>query len=408
MNPNLENAVTAHRGGHLAEARLLYQAVLSRRPKDADALNFLGILEFQVGERRRGIELLRKSLAAAPCNPHAWINLGNMLAAEQGTAEAIAAYQRAIAIDRTRPEAWYNLGVCQRRLRQLDAASMSLRRAIDARPDYGVAYEALGILLYQSDRMDEAADVYRRWLTVDPDHPVARHMATATSGEPEPARADDHFVATLFDRAAASFDERLAALGYRAPQLVAELLVLHPGYQSARLDILDAGCGTGLCGALLRSSARRLTGVDLSEGMLAKARDRRIYDELVAVELTSYLAGQRQAFDVVISADTLCYFGDLDPVARAAARALKPAGLLVFTVEALDGEEQGPYRLQPHGRYGHADGYLRDVVETASLAVLALDRVVLRKERGADVHGWLVAARASATTFPGRANITTA
>jgi len=399
MNRDLERALDAHHRGRVDEARRLYEAVLRRRPKDGDALNFFGILEFQLGRHRRGIELLRRSLGAAPGNPHAWINLGNMLAAEQGTVEAIAAYQRAIAIDPARPEAWYNLGVCQRRLRQLDAASVSLRRAIDERPDYGVAYEALGILLHQTGHADEAAEIYRRWLNVDPGHPIARHMAAATSGETGPARADDQFVATLFDRAAASFDERLAALGYRAPQLVAELLVLHAGYQSGRLEILDAGCGTGLCGALLRSSARRLVGVDLSEGMLIKASDRGIYDELVEAELTAYLDGQRHSFDVMVCADTLCNFGDLEPVTRAAGRALKPSGLMVFTVEALDDNEQGPFRLQPHGRYAHADGYVREVVEMASLTVLALDRAVLRKERGADVHGSLVAARAAAVAL---------
>jgi predicted TPR repeat methyltransferase len=78
--------------------------------------------------------------------------------------------------------------------------------------------------------------------------------------------------------------------------------------------------------------------------MLIKARERSIYAELVAAELTAYLAGQPRAFDVVICADTLCYFGDLVSIGEAAARALKPAGLLVFTVEALDAARQGARR----------------------------------------------------------------
>ena len=40
------------------------------------------------------------------------------------------------------------------------------------------------------------------------------------------------------------------------------------------LDILDAGCGTGLCGPLLAPYARRLVGVDLSDGMLKHAREK--------------------------------------------------------------------------------------------------------------------------------------
>ena len=50
---------------------------------------------------------------------------------------------------------------------------------------------------------------------------------------------------------------------------------------SKRLDVLDAGCGTGLCGPLVAPYARRLAGVDLSEGMLAHAKEKNVYDELI-------------------------------------------------------------------------------------------------------------------------------
>ena len=50
---------------------------------------------------------------------------------------------------------------------------------------------------------------------------------------------------------------------------------------SKQLDVLDAGCGTGLCGPLLAPYARRLIGVDLSEGMLALAKEKHVYDALI-------------------------------------------------------------------------------------------------------------------------------
>lgn len=90
------------------------------------------------------------------------------------------------------------------------------------------------------------------------------------------------------------------------------------------LDMLDAGCGTDLCGPLLRAQARRLVGVDLSSGMVAKARARVGYDELVVAQLTAYLQVHSDAYDVVVSTDTLIYFGDLSPVFAAALGALRP------------------------------------------------------------------------------------
>ena len=85
---------------------------------------------------------------------------------------------------------------------------------------------------------------------------------------------------------------------------------------SHRLDVLDAGCGTGLCGALVAPFARRLTGVDLSDGMLAHAKDKNVYHALVKAELTEYLRANREAFDLIVSADTLVYFGDLTASSR--------------------------------------------------------------------------------------------
>ena len=55
--------------------------------------------------------------------------------------------------------------------------------------------------------------------------------------------------------------------------------------QAHRLDVLDAGCGTGLCGALVAPFARRLLGVDLSEGMLAHAMEKSVYHELFKAKL---------------------------------------------------------------------------------------------------------------------------
>jgi predicted TPR repeat methyltransferase len=102
---------------------------------------------------------------------------------------------------------------------------------------------------------------------------------------------------------------QLAKLSYRAPALVAEMLKRSGVDPSKRVHILDAGCGTGLCGPLVAPYACRLVGVDLSEGMLARARERDVYDVLVKGELTAYLEACTDTFDVIVSADTLVYFG---------------------------------------------------------------------------------------------------
>jgi predicted TPR repeat methyltransferase len=201
----------------------------------------------------------------------------------------------------------------------------------------------------------------------------------------------------VFDSFSKSFDSKLAMLGYRAPALVAVAVSECLGTAATGLKVLDAGCGTGLCAALLKPFAGWLTGIDLSDGMLAKARGRGLYDGLHQAELTAYMQQHVAHYDVVVSADTLVYFGALDEAVLAAAQALRPGGHLCFTVETLAESETGDYRLQHHGRYAHSKAYLEAVLARAGFAVLKLDREVLRSEGGKPVAGWLVLAQAAST-----------
>jgi predicted TPR repeat methyltransferase len=160
---------------------------------------------------------------------------------------------------------------------------------------------------------------------------------------------------------------------------------------------VDAGCGTGLCGPALRPYARQLAGCDLSEGMLRRAWSRQVYDVLHKAELTFYLETQPEAFDAVISADTLCYFGALEVALAAARRCLRPGGWLIFTVEALPEGHAESHVLQTNGRYAHARSYLEQAMRATSLEPVAIVSDTLRQESGEAVVGWLVTARRSSS-----------
>ncbi len=216
-------------------------------------------------------------------------------------------------------------------------------------------------------------------------------MAAALSGTQVPKRADDRYIASVFDHYAATFDEHLKHLEYRAPELVAANLAPQLETGGAAV-LLDAGCGTGLCGPLLRPFCSRLIGVDLSPRMIEHARRRGDYEELVVAELVAFMRDRPGAFDAIVSADTLVYFGALEEVCQAAHDSLRSGGLFVFTVEALLTGD-APHQLLVHGRYAHRDTYLRSVLEQHGFAVLELRREALRMERLQDVIGYLVMAR---------------
>jgi predicted TPR repeat methyltransferase len=386
----IEKALELHKAGRLAEAEAIYLRLVSARANDADALHFLGLLRMHQGRRDAAIELMQRSLKSLPTNPHAWNNLGNLMMVAGELDGAEDAYIRATNLAPKLGEAWFNLGVLFRRKRRPEDALSSFRRVLDSNPKFSRAYESLGLLLYRMGRSDHAADVYRKWLEVEPDNPVARHMWSATTGERVPVRADDRYVTALFDGFADSFDAALGGLDYAAPQLLSAALSERVNFGKGDLDILDVGCGTGLCGLLLRSSAKTLVGVDLSPGMLAKARAREVYDELVEAELCAFMRARPEAFEVVNCADTLVYFGALEDALSAAHACLRPGGTFAFTVEAEPPDSREAYRIHSHGRYSHGADYVVQTMLQSGFVDVEREAVVLRKERGEDVSGHLV------------------
>jgi predicted TPR repeat methyltransferase len=238
---------------------------------------------------------------------------------------------------------------------------------------------------------DRAVQVCEEWIKDEPNSVVATHTLAACSGKNVPPRASNEYVQRVFDSFAGSFEAKLARLQYRAPTLVAEALAETGIPADKSRDVLDVGCGTGLCGPLLAPYARNLVGIDLSGGMLNHAAEKRIYDDLIQAELTAYLQQlPRDSYDVIVTADTLVYFGGLEEVIDAAALALRPNGVLIFTVEeAIEPDGADSYSIQPHGRFSHGAAYVERLLVRAGL-LPTIGRAELRLESGVPVAGLVV------------------
>lgn len=417
-------AMQMHREMKLDAAEKCYRSALQVEPDNANALHYLGVLLHQRRQLPEAIELIQRSIAI-DSGVAAWQNnFGNVLLEESRYDEAAAAYARCSELDENNLEVLNNLGVLLRKLNRQDEAEESFKRAIARDPSFGDAHANLAtlctlqerfpeafshladalalkprsidirrllVMAYgKAGRIEEARETCQEWLKLDPDDARAAHFLAAYGAVDVPERASDQYVVMEFDGFASSFDARLASLEYRAPQLVGDAVAGLLGAPAKTCVILDAGCGTGLCAPYLRPYAKWLGGVDLSANMLSRARDRGLYDELIQSELVHCLQTNDGGFDVVVSADTLCYFGKLTNAFAAVKLALRPAGYWVFTVEAhtLDAE----FKLQHHGRYSHSKNYIERELSTAGFRNVHLQAVNLRFESGEPVVGWLVSA----------------
>merc|ERR1711972_365383 len=136
----------------------------------------------------------------------------------------------------------------------------------------------------------------------------------------------------------------MGKLQYTVPQHVAtEVARLVAKRGAAFASALDAGCGTGLVGPLVRRSVQgSLIGADLSEKSLDVPRALKtedgasIYEKLYSGDLLK-LVFDEGPFDAVLAADVLVYFGDLSSLILSFSRLLVPGGTLIFSCERIDG-----------------------------------------------------------------------
>ena len=428
----LEAALELHRADRLAEAKQAYEQVLQANPDCADALYLLGVLSHSIGKPDEAIALIRKAIELRPEFTEAQNDLGNVLheagqlekaasvfrklirfkpqhadainnlgvvLKDQGKhVEAVTAFKKAIELNPKNAGQHYNLGNALKKLDRLDEAIAAFRCSIELKPNYTDAHQSLAATLRRAGRLHEAREAFQHWLQQDPENPIARHMLTACSDEEPPSRASNEYVRQVFDRFAGTFDEDLRELGYQGQRVLAAAITEELSHAEKSLDVLDVGCGTGLCGPLLRRYARKLVGVDLSPAMLDRARRLNVYDELVTAELTTYLSDVVAAFDLIASTDTMNYFGVLEPVLVSMAGALRDGGCVVFTFEEDESEhsELG-YRLSHHGRYCHTVDYLKKCLAEAGLTIRGITSTVLRLEANLPVKGIVVRACKDAT-----------
>ena len=181
-------------------------------------------------------------------------------------------------------------------------------------------------------------------------------------------------------------------LAYRTPGLVQAALARHVAVTN--LDTVDLGCGTGLCAPCLRPLSRSLAGVDLSPRMLEQARATALYDELACADIEAFLAARREAFDLVVAADVLVYFGDLDALFAQVRAALRPGGWFCFSTESLEAGALGDFVLLPSNRYAHTLPYLQRLAAHHGFALVEAERAAVRSENGMDVIGNLLVLRA--------------
>ena len=340
---------------------------------------------------------------------------------------AIKCYDLSLSIKPEYVEAHYNLGYSYHMIGQLDLAVRSYKKVVKIDPSYAfkhsnkilsviyffiegqvpdaidtltlliqdnpddaMLYNMLGGCYTSSNQIEMAIQSYKRALALKSDYAVPQHMLNSLTGHTskEPPK---EYVRNLFDDYAESFDASLLEhLEYKLPFMIKELILQLDPTKEEFDKVLDLGCGTGLSGNHLKDISVNLTGIDISENMISKAKELDLYDNLIVGDIVETLNSSKENFDLFIALDVLIYIGELESIIKAVRQRCNKDAVFIFSVEIQD---KG-FSLLKNARYAHSDGY---ILETSNniFELIKSKNIKLRKERGEWIKGKVYVLRAS-------------
>ena len=166
----LQSASSAYQRADLGEAERLCRAVIAADPGCSDAHNLLAVIAADGGRHEDALAGFERVLALKPDDPPALSNRGNSLHQLRRYEEALASFDRALALRPDFAEALSNRGSTLHEMLRYDAALASHDKALSLRPDYAPALSNRGLVLCDMRRYEEALASYDRALAINPQY----------------------------------------------------------------------------------------------------------------------------------------------------------------------------------------------------------------------------------------------
>jgi 2-polyprenyl-3-methyl-5-hydroxy-6-metoxy-1,4-benzoquinol methylase len=153
----------------------------------------------------------------------------------------------------------------------------------------------------------------------------------ALSGEPDELEE-------YYEKWAETYDKDVSNEQYCGPEYITDFFIEvtkkeNFNKEHSELEILDAGCGTGLVGIVLQQKGyHTIDGCDLSDKMVEIAQETGAYRTLIeGVDINQMTAYQTNQYDVILSCGVFT-LGHVPPTAlEELIRITKPGGMIVLS-----------------------------------------------------------------------------
>lgn len=274
-------------------------------------------------------------------------------------------------------------------------------------PNHIQALHNLAICHFALGEMKEGVTLVQNAIRHNPKDESSRYLlATVENGKYaegyEPHTTPSEMIKNEFRMRAAEYDaEEVGEAGYRGHLAVYEALsALPPPDGIVWTSVLDAGCGTGLVGSLIKPIVKKLHGVDICAEMLAQAADlrdnelgRKIYDVTTEADVRSYLLHLSEpTYQAIVAANLAPLMGGLAPFLEGAMRGLHPQGWVVFNYLPSE-KPQGYHLVAEERRFAHSENYIRQVIEKSGLQLHSIVQKPLDGDQENARHCFVVCAQ---------------
>ncbi len=165
---DLALAMSYQRLGRQLEAIPYFEKAVAADPKDASALNNLGLALTETGKAKEAIPYFERALAEKSGDAVLHEDLGVAYIQMSDFAGAIGEFEAAEKLDGKNPELHYDLGLAYKLKDRMDDAVSELKQAAALDPRLPDPPYTLGVLEMQMGRLPEAADALRTALALRP------------------------------------------------------------------------------------------------------------------------------------------------------------------------------------------------------------------------------------------------
>lgn len=392
------------------------QQKLQLDPYNPVIYNQLANLYYKINQIEQSIYYYKRALHISPQNPEIHFNLANCYVKKNFIPDAISHYKFCLELNPNFLIAMQNLGMllveiknfqealpylvkvytedleiqknfvfieqlanCYLQSGDIPNAIENLKHAINVDPTQETAHHNLAILYLRNQQHNLAIKHFNLTLQLNPNNQTALHMLAALMKN-NPQQAPIEYIVNLFDQYADYYTNHVnQKLNYNLPIIFRNLYAKYANGITAK-NVLDLGCGTGLCGIYFRDASINLIGVDISINMLLQAKNH-AYDLLIEANLQKNSIFINNYFDLIIAADVLPYFGDLNNIFQQFKLLLQKnnaSSMLLFNIELNEHQNTKDFELQTSGRYSHNLNYIQQLAKFFDFSIIENNKQIIR------------------------------